>query len=114
MRISDWSSDVCSSDLLDHNVDIGMANHLHAVGGDQNIAAHQSARLFDITHGNRRDFDTAPRPAGDFLDVACQYLPGDRKRVVSGKSVSVSVVLGGRRLIQKKQKYHKPITHTRP
>src|SRR3546814_20188391 len=78
MRISDWSSDVCSSDLLDHNVDIGMANHLHAVGGDQNIVAHQSARLFDITHGNRRDFDTAPRPAGDFLDVACQYLPGAR------------------------------------
>src|SRR3546814_18941849 len=54
----------------------------------------------------------AARLAGDILDEwsACQKkLPqakgckADRKSVVSGKSVSVSVKLGGRRIIKKKQ-----------
>src|SRR3546814_14072786 len=34
-----------------------------------------------------------------------ERLPGDRKSVVSGKSVSVRVDLGGRRIIQKKKTY---------
>src|SRR3546814_7144352 len=33
MRISDWSSDVCSSDLLSHVMFIGTANVLDAIPG---------------------------------------------------------------------------------
>src|SRR3546814_16850390 len=42
------------------------------------------------------------------LDAAGQHVEGDRKSVVSGKSVSVRVDLGGRRILKKKktnQKY---------
>src|SRR3546814_12330566 len=39
-------------------------------------------------------------------------LPLDRKSVVSGKSVSVRVDLGGRRIHKKKKKHTNPITDT--
>src|SRR3546814_20592916 len=81
MRISDWSSDVCSSDL---------------------------------------SFSFAPRPAAPapvaeesiepevqevpFAATETEAAPVDRKSVVEGKSVSVRVDLGGRRIIQKKKK----------
>src|SRR3546814_15262968 len=71
MRISDWSSDVCSSDL-------GPLG-LRVVG--------QGGVLVARARVDRR---------GDAGADDC-----DRKRVVSGKSVSVRVDLGGRRLIKK-------------
>src|SRR3546814_11916964 len=40
--------------------------------------------------------------------------PQDRKSVVSGKSVSVRVALGGRRIIKKKIKQHTYIDQTEP
>src|SRR3546814_20083249 len=40
--------------------------------------------------------------------------PTDRKSVVSGKSVSVRVDLGGRRIIKKKQKKTEHIRQTQP
>src|SRR3546814_15016992 len=72
MRISDWSSDVCSSDLRRHRV----AGHGHRIG----------ARW-----SRNRVRPLRPR--------------ADRKSVVKGKSVSVRVDLGGRRLIKKKTKH---------
>src|SRR3546814_9935309 len=68
MRISDWSSDVCSSDLTccscwDRNSADGLA--------------------------------TPRRPRSVMANT-------DRKSVVLGKSVSVRVDLGGRRIIKKK------------
>src|SRR3546814_20719422 len=80
MRISDWSSDVCSSDL-------GL----------------RPARPAD--RGGRR----GRAGAADARDGRClgQFaLGGDRKSVELGKSVSVRVDLGGRRII-KKTKYRK-------
>src|SRR3546814_20057623 len=73
MRISDWSSDVCSSDL-----------HLLARRDDDVIFGGVVARirLAAETH----------EPVGL-----------DRKSVVSGKSVSVRVDLGGRRIIKTKK-----------
>src|SRR3546814_8329015 len=76
MRISDWSSDVCSSDL-------------------------PAARL--AGHQQRPDRLGAGRTAGlagqQAVDSAVAE-PPDRKSVVSGKRVSVRVDLGGRRIMK--------------
>src|SRR3546814_15658869 len=73
MRISDWSSDGCSSDLIH---DRRHAELAHPV---IDVAAEPHA----IVTGTHR---TRIR---------------DRKSVVSGKSVSVRVDLGGRRILNK-------------
>src|SRR3546814_1979619 len=82
MRISDWSSDVCSSDLADMN----------GGGGEPAVGLGMCAwRELRPVHAECAPF---------MVDQAAR----DRKRVVSGKSVSVRVDLGGRRIIKKKKK----------
>src|SRR3546814_18990525 len=77
MLISDWSSDVCSSDLI-ALADMGDCWSLEQVTDALSILA-----------------DTA-------LQLASRHLlRQDRKSVVEGKSVSVRVDLGGRRIIKK-------------
>src|SRR3546814_10929107 len=95
MRISDWSSDVCSSDLhRAYDVEIGQARlHHHAVGA-----------LGEVL----RDF------APGFLGVRGVHLIGplvDWRSVVSGKSVSVRVDLGGRRIIKIKITIQRSLCH---
>src|SRR3546814_19077101 len=90
MRISDWSSDVCSSDLIFPANNFG---HFHPMPrqplkhagllGDASPQKGVAAGMFN-THGK----------------VATTV---DRKSVVWGKSVSVRVDLGGRRIIKKKK-----------
>src|SRR3546814_12306382 len=119
MRISDWSSDVCSSDL------IGLA-----AGTQQGVEAVLTYLLVYVvtTIGaflfvmQLRDADGAmvesiPAYAGlskrqpglaaamaVFLFSLAAIPPLlDRQSVVSGKSVSVRVDLGGRRNIKKKK-----------
>src|SRR3546814_14186437 len=75
MRISYWSSDVCSSDL------------------------HSSQYIF-AEIGVPRDFAQLP-----FHERAIDCYRLDRKSVVLGKSVSFRVDLGGRRFIKKKSQY---------
>src|SRR3546814_19907954 len=101
MRISDWSSDVCSSDLggRDHG---SPARHARVAGLAR---AGESAdtdyrRSGAMTEADRPDIDAAlaallapPARAGE-----------ERKRVVEGKSVSDRVDLGGRRVL-KQQKH---------
>src|SRR3546814_6925990 len=66
MRISDWSSDVCSSDLAGHDDRIGVV-----VGGgcggeqdDGNKQAHgRFSRWFDARLANRREKSTIWLPA---------------------------------------------------
>src|SRR3546814_15032658 len=90
MRISDWSSDVCSSDL--HNFFVGSRPALRDLG-DRCCAV-------SLEPGVPHEPRVRSLTSGDF---ACQHdLEGDRKRVVSGKSVSVRVDLGGRHIIKKK------------
>src|SRR3546814_11433221 len=88
MRISDWSSDVCSSDLL-----AGEARYLCPSRPpgcrSPGLAANAPA--------------SARRGAGE-ADPRRQPQSGDRKSVGQGKSVSVRVDLGGRRIIKKKTK----------
>src|SRR3546814_18187027 len=92
MRISDWSSDVCSSDLA--------SNASSSVEITGRARSHASAR-----GGKGRQLSaatiTCPRRQGACLQSA---LPADRKSVGSGKSVSVRVDIGGRRIIEKKKK----------
>src|SRR3546814_6050317 len=80
MRISDWSSDVCSSDLARFHREL-------------------AEQFPDALYGSRRDFSA--KLAGEF--DAALATGSDRKRVVKGKSVSVRVDLGGRRIIKKKR-----------
>src|SRR3546814_19864751 len=90
MRISDWSSDVCSSDL--------------AVLDDLRQALPSSTALVCLTPDEI--LAGADLSSFDTVILVNDPLPGwydrrDRKSVVSGKSVSVSVDLGGRRIIKK-------------
>src|SRR3546814_16716834 len=114
MRISDWSSDVCSSDLqvllaaevvVDRgDVDVGAAGHLaqgsaaEAVLGEQLLGGAEDAvlgRELGVGHrlpGRRikRLFDRSPGPA--------------RQSVGLGKRVFVRLALGSRRDIKKTTK----------
>src|SRR3546814_12215521 len=93
MRISDWSSDVCSSDLF----------RSAATGGSDDPAQPGTLR-------GRRGYVRPANSSG--RDVPDTILSRDRKSVVSGKSVTVRVDLGGRRIIKKKkrQQQHRTVT----
>src|SRR3546814_4785801 len=100
MRISDWSSDVCSSDL------------------PLNCTVHVTDGTCEVWMGTQvqtRAQRTAAEAAGLPVERVTlhNYMLGgafgrrldtdlDRKSVVQGKSVSVRVDLGGCRLIKKK------------
>src|SRR3546814_20173534 len=102
MRISDWSSDVCSSDLQR----LGPAQSLVVVGRDQRVAA--GAQYGDDRRAGRDLLDLVALGQGDPESLArglAADLRQDRKSVVQGTSVSVRVDLGGRRIIKQK-KYH--------
>src|SRR3546814_11288469 len=107
MRISDWSSDVCSSDLcrgreVEEGIQIDrIVGHMR--GGEfsaapcegsgqidgQYMQAHTVWELFN----RETQISQRTQSSGDRRD---------RKSVVTGKSVSVRVDLGGSRIIQKK------------
>src|SRR3546814_16264415 len=96
MRISDWSSDVCSSDLELVALVVERAHIrtdlLRAVGGEHTAAATVPGLL----RPGRRDLLAGSGEA------AIEQI--DRKSVVWGKSESVRVELGGRRDIKKKRR----------
>src|SRR3546814_13361215 len=118
MRISDWSSDVCSSDLLAPRLHAGSAEDWLPQAGayarlDMHyyeqlrwiqavLAAHPPRAAERAMFGGadmRPDEAAAIGAAGNLAEVVLPGLP-DRKSVVEGKSVSVRVDLGGRRIIQ--------------
>src|SRR3546814_17029929 len=97
MRISGWSSDVCSSDLhadQQHQQGTGQAQpELHGLVG---IGGHRAGRRRcngSIEHDLAFRTKTKTSIEGS----------SDRTSVVKGKSVLVRVILGGRRIINKKQ-----------
>src|SRR3546814_16015277 len=97
MRISDWSSDVCSSDL------IGKA-HIMLLAVPPDVEVQIFAER--VHHGNAHAMQAARHLVGivvrRVLELAAGVELGDRKSVVSGMSVSVRVGLGGCRIIKKK------------
>src|SRR3546814_19375239 len=102
MRISDWSSDVCSSDLHRHDAlrplaggDVGTERQLrHGGAGFCREAEPQGRAGMPVPDLDR--LDAVPVRALARLEQE------DRKSVVEGKRVSVRVELGGRRIIKKK------------
>src|SRR3546814_9516034 len=100
LRISDWSSDVCSSDLSLSDLTLiycGKAEIGHIFrsfslkGPAIRLESEKSA-------SNRLSLATI----GQVRQAARLAAMHDRKSVVLGKSVSVRVDLGGRRLFKKK------------
>src|SRR3546814_17695689 len=87
MRISYWSSDVCSSDLSQPPRQF---RHLQTRWNEHEV---QTLSLHRLHHAR---IDRGQLPGEDI---------GDRKSVVQGKSVSVRVDLGGRRLITKNKEH---------
>src|SRR3546814_12915947 len=104
MRISDWSSDVCSSDL-----------QYMAAGQILGILGRQDQRLMGgdlcqtvVTGGERAEsrrvqITNGRHVAGRIGPQAYVFLR-DRKSVGEGKRVSVSVDFGGRGFIKKKHR----------
>src|SRR3546814_13948499 len=131
MRISDWSSDVCSSDLLlplradalavgfergklvleDHLAVVKQASDQRRLAVIDRAAGDEAQqRLLLMLREISVDI-LGNEGVGDVDGVGHQNYPScfffsilDRKSVVSGKSVSVRVDLGGRRIIKKKKK----------
>src|SRR3546814_11578570 len=113
MRISDWSSDVCSSDLSSDLALVLAAGQVLAdlPEGYATVANFRSkgvprpnrillsGSFFIYVVGSAVLSYVLLRNAPDALKMAA-----DRKSVVEGKSVSVRVDLGGRRIFKKKKK----------
>src|SRR3546814_16018715 len=97
MRISDWSSDVCSSDLIDGDRLRNQEDERNPDEGGDLIEASQ------VNQGtNHRDHQ---QDGGDQQHKG-EHRIGirqDRKSVVTGKRVSVRVDIGGRSIINKKK-----------
>src|SRR3546814_15245106 len=120
MRISDWSSDVCSSDLLEpqaqllwqqvklddradsfSTIDFATGDVLTGRAGlrlQGEYGGFQPYLHASLWHGFSGDQTTRFGTDPIRTDL------GARKSVVQGKSGSVRVDLGGRRIIQKKTK----------
>src|SRR3546814_16972718 len=97
MRISDWSSDVCSSDLS-VSPTAGLIS--------ENFADVENLTTGFFAQGYYELTDTIRATGGirytwDRRNTVLHNV--DRKRVVKGKSVSVGVDLGGRRIFKKKK-----------
>src|SRR3546814_12292358 len=88
MRISDWSSDVCSSDLAEANE-------------EEKRRVEEKRRAEENAERNPVEVPAEP-------EVAPAEVRSEERRV--GKSVSVRVDLGGRRIIKKKNTKRKKRT----
>src|SRR3546814_20172196 len=113
MRISDWSSDVCSSDLIG-SAEADRAAHFRVYSESvRNLGTPVFPRsLFDAVlaaFGSHADILTVCKEGRPVASVLHLYprgavLPywGDRTSAVSGKRVSVRVDLGGLCIFKKK------------
>src|SRR3546814_18635857 len=108
MRISDWSSDVCSSDLT-AAFTLPILHRLMQFANTSASPARHPVRALILTPTRELADQVA-----DSVTTYAKFTPLrstgvfggvdiDRKSVVSGKSVSVRVDLGGGRSIKKKK-----------
>src|SRR3546814_15206059 len=113
MRISDWSSDVCSSDLLLNaclSLDPAL---LDSEQGESAYNAYTSKEFPPVLLARLRSrirtsyMNATSEPVYSRFDGGWLAIGKDRKTVVSGMSVSVRVDTGGGRYVQKKTKKKK-------
>src|SRR3546814_20076521 len=109
MRISDWSSDVCSSDLIPIAVDgnSGVALVARRLAVDLEVAALRRASGSETLGGDGPAVDSKAVTSPGHHAAASRFHAAarDRHRLVSGKSLSVRVAPGGGRFVaQKKSK----------
>src|SRR3546814_10912823 len=102
MRISDWSSDVCSSDLPLSHRHRRCGRDKQFLGGGFAAACHLPIMPDAISAAKlpRRQVLDLLASGSDHIDTRWR---GERKSDVEGKSVSVRVDLGGRRLVKEKR-----------
>src|SRR3546814_16144934 len=111
MRISDWSSDVCSSDL---KLRVAQAE-LDRMRSDAQFFAEQIAQIEQRANWLRailprdRQLAALREQADEIRDAIASAEASisnmqDRKSGVAGKRVSVRVDTGGRRILKKKKK----------
>src|SRR3546814_2225711 len=103
LRISDWSSDVCSSDLQRHAA-------LHYYASDQQearwrrpVAVQGPERQIPVRRVRRHGQGRGPGLRRLLLAEAGPERAGDRQSVVEGKGGCVSVDPEGRRSIKQKK-----------
>src|SRR3546814_18086809 len=100
MRISDWSSDMCSSDLLAH------CRGLRAQDPQRQLIGRERGVGFGL--GELVRGAICVREVGTQTDhrrAIRHRREADRKSVVEGKSVSVRVDIGVRGIIKKKKHF---------
>src|SRR3546814_15841633 len=114
MRISDWSSDVCSSDLTERRAMLeeaaGIAGlHVRRKDAEQKLRATETnlTRLGEIVADMELRANALRRQARAAEKYKRLSEEMDRKSVEEGKSVSVRVDLGGRRFNKKKNQKNK-------
>src|SRR3546814_19613999 len=99
MRISDWSSDVCSSDL----VAAGLPAAVTLACEDESLRARLAERLAGPAFRPYASSAVIGAEIGGAVKnvpaIACGVGEGDRQRGVWGKRLSVRVDLGGRRIL---------------
>src|SRR3546814_16218293 len=98
MRISDWSSDVCSSDLGE----VAVESQQRQVGDAADREPWPGDRMAERALGSNGRHAHHRREAEQ-----------DRKSVMQGKSVSVRVDIGGRRINTQKMTTSTIITYTK-
>src|SRR3546814_12106319 len=114
MRSSDWSSDVCSSDLLVTVLDMEGVG-LKDLGGEALEFMKQASKIVQEHYVERchKMFLVNVPYMFSFIWRIVQPMVNentrrkitiDRKSVGTGKSVSVRVAIGGARIIKKKKK----------
>src|SRR3546814_20704350 len=108
MRISDWSSDVCSSDLR-YRLRADSLTALHSTEDLRRLQAVDRRLLREHRFAGQPGFAAALGRHRRSIDQRLQWR--DRKSVVYGKSVSVRVDLGGRRILKNKINYTTTLSH---
>src|SRR3546814_11524926 len=117
MRISDWSSDVCSSDLCADHANLRDVQALGPASGRARSTlfmewAGLEGPIPDPYTGGDEHFEQVWAQVDEAAQAAVARLRGDCRIIPvrrsdagrGGKSVSVGVDLGGRRIIKTKTK----------
>src|SRR3546814_11135390 len=110
MRISDWSSDVCSSGLMErmpYTPEMDAAVALLPQAAPESVVTTDWRTGLPVLTGSRVTLRELRVSDAHSLFAMLTTEEVDRKSAVSGKRVSGGVDLGGRRSIKKKNEHTK-------